>query len=313
MRLVDSGQLTAQPGEPSLPVLLCRARKEHLTGALQLFTGPSVHQVFFRGGYPVCALLTGGGERLGQVLFEVGALDRDRYLRAQALTQQGQERIGAVLMQARLLDRAALREGLRAQVRRRLHRLFFLGDVDYQLFRGDHAQGMEEGEALRCDPTRAIYFGVQRAWPEHRLGTELTPTSGLAIRLQAPWGSEAARWLLPPEARVCELLGRGAWTLPELREVSGLPSRALLSLIYAFYVAGALELRPTAAGRPRRVVARPAQVVELPLRPADEPLPAAQLPFRADERPVQLHAGEAPPRLAGRRDRPVDIVPLTDD
>jgi hypothetical protein len=310
---IASGPLAAT----SLSELLARAYAERLTGALQL-TGQmqQVDQVWFRGGYPVAVLLSSGAERLGQVLLEAGFLDRDGFLRAQALPQEGAARIGQILLQARLLTRTALKEGLRAQVRRRLFRLFFAGTgppARYQLFRCDHDQGLETGEPLRCDPWRAVYHGVRRVWDADRLRTALLPLSGQEFRLDPTLATAAAAWLSPPEAGVVTRLSRGFVTLPELEQAAPLPGPALQALLVASQLFASLEVRPATPER-QRVVREAAKLTELPPRPTDEPLRLDADP--GSERAVLLHAGAPKPALQAarppgvRRDRPIVIVPL---
>ena len=66
-----------------------------------------------------------------------------------------------------------LRLALKAQVRRKLHRVFFLNDGGFAFEPGDHAQGMFRGESLKVQPVRAIYQGVRSAWNADRLKAAL--------------------------------------------------------------------------------------------------------------------------------------------
>lgn len=277
-----------------LPVLLSQAHRQRLTGMLRiLYPAPgeqkALEVVYLRSGYPAAVALQGGQERLGEVLAELGYLDRGAYTRARAARTYGAGRIGELLMRLRLIDRAALVEGLLSQVRRRLHLLFFLEIADYELLAGEHKEGLFHTEPLLCDPCRATYFGVWRAWPESRLAEELSALDGQEFRLPAAQVAEARRWLLPAEVRVCELLGRGYWMLPELARVAGLPDKALHALVYAFHTFAALEVRP-AIKRPERAVRPPERVAELPYRPSDEPLPPDLSPATDKDRVVRLKA-----------------------
>ncbi len=271
-------------------------------------------QVFLHNGYPVEVLLQSGADPLGTVLFETGALDRERYTRAQTLRVYGNFRIGELMMQARLLDRAALSEGLRAQARRRLHTVFFLPDVAFQVFSGRHDHGSLGSEALLCEPTRVIYFGVRRAWQDQQLQVEVQALLGQELRMPIGQAMQSARWLPPAEARACELLGRGAWTLPELGVATGLSDRALHALLYSFLVCSLLDVRPPAIGRPQRAV-RPApdapRPAGFPYQPADEPLPADRSSLPEMGRLIQMQAGtgQTPLPMKSRR-RSLALVPI---
>lgn len=315
MRVVEAGTLEQVP----LPRLLVSLYEQRHGGAVEFqfdeggLAGTAA-QLFLRGGYPAEVLLQSGAERLGGVLLEAGLIDRDRYLRAQALRPTAGKRIGTLMMGARLLDRRTLGEGLRAQQRRRLHLLFYPPRGRFQILAGQHDRGSAEGEALRVDPRRAVYFGVRRVLSEAQLQQGLRDLKDQEVRLAAAEAAEAARWLPAEEQRLCQLLGRGYFTLPDLQSQSRLPAPCVLAFVYTYLLFGLLDQRPISGAPNRREVPAGGPVPVAPsYQGGDELIPPKQSPLASIGRAVHLHAGEGVPEtLAGAAGQPrlVPLVPL---
>ena len=68
-----------------------------------------------------------------------------------------------------LVTEEQLRQALKAQVRRKLHRLFFLAEGSIRYEDGKHEEGLQHNESLRVHPWRALYHGVRSAWNADRL------------------------------------------------------------------------------------------------------------------------------------------------
>ena len=78
-----------------------------------------------------------------------------------------------------------MRLALKAQVRRKLHRLFFLNDGAFELRRQRARAGVQRHESLRIHPARAIYHGVRSAWNAERLKGALFLSEGRRRQVHA--------------------------------------------------------------------------------------------------------------------------------
>lgn len=317
MVVVQTGQLAPR----ALPVLLAQLFASRHTGALELsFTpaegGPASRaQIFFRAGYPVDVLVQESRDRLGVVLIENGLLDRDRYLRAQSLRPTAGKLIGDLMLAARLLDRRALREGLRAQVRRRLHALFAQEQGTFQLFAGSHSRGVSDGESLASDPRRIIFFGARRAYTAAQLHAGLAPLRGFDVQLSAAEAAEATRWLPPSEQRLAQLLLRGAWSINDLVTGSQVHPNSALAFLYTYLLTQGLLLL-SAGSAPRRPLAPGVAGAPMtpPFQASDEPLPPDQSPVAELGRPVYLRSGQQTDAIPGAAAQPrllMTLEPLT--
>lgn len=139
-----------------LPTLLHPLFAQKATGVLRLQNRAGRHDVYLRGGYPVAVTLPGSAELLGKVLFEMGILDEATYKKTLAEPPPPGQRYGEMLLAKKLVTEDQIRLALKAQVRRKLHRLFFLNDGDYEFTAGEHEQGVLRHESLRIHPARAI-------------------------------------------------------------------------------------------------------------------------------------------------------------
>ncbi|MFI5289868.1 MAG: DnaJ domain-containing protein, partial [Polyangia bacterium] len=152
-------------------------------------------------------------------------------------------RYGAWLVEKQLVSVEHMRLALKAQVRRKLHRLFFLNEGQFSFQAGPHQEGMEHDEPLRVHPARAIYQGVRSAWNADRLKQALFLLDGRAIKCTLDSDAIARYGVGTEDGRVAELLRKGYWTLPDLVSASGLPLQPVHALVYTLYVTDALEIR----------------------------------------------------------------------
>lgn len=234
-----SGTLEEQP----LPVVLVRLFTSQSTGILKLSSRAGVHQVYFRDGFPVAVALPGSAELLGKVMQEMGVLDDATYKRTLAEPPKQGQRYGSMLIEKHLVTEAQLRLALKAQVRRKLHRLFFLADASFRFEPGQHDQGLQNQDSLRVHPFRAIYHGVRTAWGAERLATALAPIADKAIQCTLDAEALGRYGVGPDDGRVGELLRKGYWALTDLRDASPLPPQPLHALVFALSVTGALSVK----------------------------------------------------------------------
>jgi hypothetical protein len=234
-----SGKLADGP----LPTLLHSLFVAKATGVVKLDTRTGQHSLYLREGYPVSVTLPGSAELLGKVLVEMGILDEAVHRQTMAQPPPKGKRYGEMLLEKGLVTADQMRLGLKAQVRRKLHRLFFLNDGTWVFQTGKHDRGLQGPESLRVHPYRAIYHGVRSAWPADQLQGALFLLEGKAIKAKIS-ADEAARYGLgQDDGRVAELLRKGYWTLLDLVDGSGLPAQPVHALVYSFYITDALDIQ----------------------------------------------------------------------
>jgi curved DNA-binding protein CbpA len=290
-----NGNLADEP----LPNLLQQLFGQQATGVLHIQNRAGRHDVFMRAGYPVAVTLPGSAELLGKVLFEMGIIDEPTYKRTLAEPPAEGQRYGDMLLQKGIVNEDQVRLALKAQVRRKLHRLFFLNDGTFEFVGGEHEQGLQKSESLRIHPARAVYHGVRSAWNAERLKAALFLLSSRAIRCLLT-AEEVARYGVgPDDGRVAELLRKGYWTLPDLVEASGLPQQPVHALVYALYITDALDVK--AASEVPRLRKRS----ETPLPPNASAAPtdasgAFRMPSQITPLPVKSHSQVGP--LPGMND-----------
>jgi curved DNA-binding protein CbpA len=226
-----------------LPTLLQQLLADKVTGVLRIQNRAGRHDVYVRQGFPVAVTLPGSAELLGKVLFEMGILDEATYKQTLAEPPPEGQRYGDMLLQRRLVTPEQMRLALKAQVRRKLHRLFFLNDGTYELVAGEHDQGVQGQESLRVHPARAIYHGVRSAWNADRLKGALFLLENRAIKCVLDGEGIARYGVGQDDGKVAELLRRGYWTLPDLVEASGLPAQPVHALVYSLYITDGLDVK----------------------------------------------------------------------
>jgi curved DNA-binding protein CbpA len=234
-----NGNLADDP----LPTLLHQLFATKATGILHIQNRAGRHDIYLRGGYPVAVNLPGSAELLGKVLFEMGILDEATYKKTLAEPPPPGQRYGDMLLAKRLCTEDQMRLALKAQVRRKLHRLFFLNDGTFEFTAGDHDQGLQKSESLRIHPARAIYHGVRSAWNAERLKGALFLLDGKAIKCTLDNESIARYGVGPDDGRVAELLRKGYWTIGDLVDAAGLPPQPVHALVYALYMTEGLDIK----------------------------------------------------------------------
>ena len=237
---IVKGRLEDDP----LPRLLHQLFLAQATGLLKLSARGSESIVYLRSGYPVAVTLPGSAELLGKVLYEMKFIDEANYRRTVARPLPQGRRYGQIVLEEKLITDEQLRLGLKAQVRRKLHRLFFVSDGEFLFEEQNHSEGMEKQTSLQINPARAIYQGVRSAWNVERLRGALFLIRDRAIRTILDGEDALVPYGLGAEdGKIGKLLQVGHWRLPDLIEAAGLPSQVVYALVYALYITDALETR----------------------------------------------------------------------
>ncbi|MEO6951905.1 MAG: DUF4388 domain-containing protein [Polyangia bacterium] len=227
--------------ELPLPVALERLFAAQATGVLTLDARQGHHVVYLRDGYPVAVELPGSFELLGRVLVEMKLLDETTYQTTLSSPPPQGQRYGETLLSMGLITEDQLRQALKAQVRRKLHRLFFLTDSSVAFEPMEHQEGVQRNESLRVHPWRATYHGVRSAWNADRLRQALMPLGGMLLHTSLR-PEEVARFGLGANDGVAvSLLRDKILTLDALITESGLPLQPVCALVYALFVSSTLE------------------------------------------------------------------------
>src|SRR5688572_4088123 len=161
--------------ELSLPLVIERLFRGRATGVLTIEAKQGRHLIYLRDEYPVSVELPGSFELLGKVLVEMKILDEATFQTTVAQPLPAGKRYGELLRERNLVTEEQLRQALKAQVRRKLHRLFFLSDGTVRFDTALHQEGLQHNESLRVHPWRANYHGVRSAWNADRLRQALAP------------------------------------------------------------------------------------------------------------------------------------------
>jgi curved DNA-binding protein CbpA len=259
--------------ELPLPVALERLFRARATGTLSLDARQGKHLVYLRDGYPVAVELPGSFELLGKVLVEMKILTEEAYQKSTTEPLPAGVRYGELLLSRGLVTEDQLRQALKAQVRRKLHRLYFLTDTSIGFSSGEHGEGLQRNESLRVHPWRANYHGVRSAWNADRLRQALVSLAGKPLHT-ALSQEELARFGLGAEdGKVGALLRGGPHTLETLSLDSGLPVQPVSALVYSLLIAAALDDGGAATAPVQRASPQPSTSSTLTGRPALQPDP----------------------------------------
>ncbi len=258
-----ASNVTALP----LPVALERLFQARATGIMTLEARQGRHTVYVRDGYPVAVELPGSFELLGKVLVEMKILDDVTYQSTLEAPPPAGMRYGEMLLGRGLVTEDQLRQALKAQVRRKLHRLYFLTDATITFAAQEHHEGLQRNESLRVHPWRANYHGVRSAWNADRLRQALGTLAGRPLHTGLSADDLARFGLGVEDGRVGSLLRADPRTLDALSADSGLPVQPVSALVYAIYVAAGLDdgaapaptpsTKPAAASAPSATAGSP--------------------------------------------------------
>jgi tetratricopeptide (TPR) repeat protein len=227
--------------ELPLPAAVERLFGARATGVVTIEAKQGRHVIYVRDGYPVSVELPGSFELLGKVLVEMKILDEPTYQATLAQPPPAGVRYGEMLRQQNLVTEEQLRQALKAQVRRKLHRLFFLSEGSIRYEATVHQEGLQHNESLRVHPWRANYHGVRSAWNADRLRQALAPIARAPLHTPLS-AEELARFGLgADDGRVGALLRGGASTLDTLVADSGLAIQPVSALVFSLYLAAALD------------------------------------------------------------------------
>ncbi len=291
------GRLEDEP----LPSLLDRLFGLGVSGVVRIDARVGQHVIYLLDGFPVAVTLPGTAEMLGRVMVELGYIDEATHKASIVAPPPPGKRYGDILRATGKVSDEQMRLALKAQVRRKLHRLFFLAEGDFAFSKEAHNEGVESGQPLRVHPHRALYHGVRGAWSADRLSGALFLLDGEAIKSKLSAEEMTRYGLGADDGRVAEFLRKGHFTVPDLVDVSGLHPQPVHALIYALYITDALDIQPADS------------VPRLRRKGADgEPRPRATTPQPDASGPWRMPSGNYPmPPMPGRDALRSDGTPQT--
>jgi len=306
MSPVIRGSLKERP----LPRLLQQLYRKKFTGHFVISDQTQDEsEVYLREGALVHVRRPVDTDRLDNLLVEFGVVPAEIVAQAAARLGEGR-RLGDVLERMGALDKQKLAQVLKAQVVRKLSRLFFVTEGTYAVYDSSHIYG--EGADLslmRVDPRSVIYSGIRSAYNLPRVTRELAYLLGQRFRLaEISPGFVAAMGIAAEDTTIAAL--RENWmTLDDVDSITSRPFEVRVTILALYYsdvlVCGpagssAVETAISATGSGRVQVPMPAPPVPAVSRPTPAP-PTLSRPTPAP--PTLSRPMPAPPASAVRVER----------
>ncbi len=249
VRPTKAGSLRKAP----LAQLLVYLERQAWTGSLWLYDDQSDSTVLFVDGAPAKVRTTLPVPPLGELLIELGFIDRVAYDQTIHFALRGGGLHGAMLMACGKLDQETLEAGLREQTALRLIELFrharpasrfaFYRDVDLLASWG----GVE---LTPVDPWWVLWWGNRHGVADESVRSALTLLGHDPIVLQRD--TEWERFGFDDDERAfLKWWGRHQVTVPDLLTYPGLPSDRVELLLYVLFLTGRFAFAevPTAPSR----------------------------------------------------------------
>jgi len=232
--------------ERPLPRLLQQLFRKKLTGYIVVTDQTrDESEVYLRDGSPVHVRRPVDTDRLDNLLVEYGVVSAEAVAAASAQVGPGQ-RLGDVLERMGLLDRSRLAQVLKAQVVRKLTRLFFVAEGTYAVYLEPHSYGDGDDLALmRVDPRSVLYPGIRAAYALPRVTQEVSRLVGQRFRLREVSNGFITAMGMSAEDATIEALRIRWLTLDDLDAITSRPLE-VRSVVLALYYGDLLERQPLA-------------------------------------------------------------------
>jgi hypothetical protein len=227
-----AGSLKERP----LPRLLQQLFRKQLTGCLSITdeTG-DLSEVYLRSGYPVHVHRPVDSDRLDRVLIENGLVTERTVEMAMPMVSSG-IRLGEALERMGALTKQTLADVLKAQIRRKITRLFCVIDGSFEIFVENHAYGEgDEWTTMRVDPRTLYYLAIRTAYDLPRVTRELSRLWGQQFRLISSSPAYLAAMQIPGDDPVVSALRTGWQTLEKVDPVAARPVEARAVLLALYY------------------------------------------------------------------------------
>jgi len=258
VRPTKAGSLRKAP----LAQLLVYLERQAWTGSLWLYDDRSDSTVLFVDGAPAKVRTTLPVPPLGELLMELGFIDRVAYDQTIHFALRGGGLHGAMLMACGKLDQETLEAGLREQTALRLIELFrhaqpasrfaFYRDVDLLASWG----GVE---LTPVDPWWVLWWGSRQGVADEsvRSALELLGHDPIVLQRDTEWERFGFDDM---ECAFLKWWGEHSVTVPDLLTYPKLPSDRVELLLYVLFLTGRFAFAEVAAPAPSKahVVAKPA-------------------------------------------------------
>lgn len=274
-------------GKMSLPRLMFALLHRRFTGTVGLqqpAPEAGARQIWFTGGMPIFTDWVSPGDRIGQVLVDLGLLEAEERDRAVAeLAQPGapRERFGHYLVRKRLVTGGQLRKALKVQCARKLVQVVAVRGGSAQVVAGD---GGAEGDAsslpAQVNALESIHAGVLAHYDLPRIAGEMGLLLDGPLRLRSSLGRYRAQFHFSPgDEAIVDALAPGNLYLTDAARLSGQPELRVAQVVYTLWacqmlksatspvehVTGPLPTLPEATGSSASA-ASPAPVTPRPVR-----------------------------------------------
>jgi curved DNA-binding protein CbpA len=192
--------------------------------------------VYLRSGYPVHVHRPVDSDRLDRVLIENGVVTERAVEMAMPMVSSGM-RLGEALERMGALTKQTLADVLKAQMRRKLTRLFCIRDGSFEVFVENHAYGEgDELTAMRVDPRTLYYPAIRMAYDLPRATHELSRLWGQQFRLGASASTaHISAMQIPGDDPVVAGLRFGWLTLEKVDPLASRPFEARAVLLALYY------------------------------------------------------------------------------
>ncbi len=121
--------------EHDLTELLMQLQEQKATGSLVLQKDETIKSIHLKEGNIVYASSNLPGDRLGELLLQMGKITPEQFNRSVELLKETGKQQGAILVEENYITAKELFEGLKHQVREIIYSLFLWEDGSYQFIR----------------------------------------------------------------------------------------------------------------------------------------------------------------------------------
>lgn len=281
-----SGRLETRP----IPRLLVQLLRRKVTGRLVVRDDSGDEsQVFLREGLLVHVERPNDVDRLDRVLVESGLVSPAVLSRAEQMSASSGRRLGQVLVDLKALPEESLADVLRAQLRRKVIRLFFARAGTFFVHVEEHPFGLgAELASVRIDPRCLVLPGVRAAYDGVRASDELRALGGQILRVpELPAGVAEAMGFSPSDPVLTALRARPLRS-DELASLGVRPVEAQTAIL-ALHYADLLQMESAPPqippSRPRMTSPVPPSVAPLTSVRTMSPTPARRSVTPAPQNP----------------------------
>jgi curved DNA-binding protein CbpA len=228
------GDLERRP----FPRLMLQLYRKRVTGTASITDeSHDTSLLYLREG---CAVHIDGSndlDRLDRILVDTGLVSKAVIARAEQTMEQTGKRLGEVLIELGAVDPRVLHESVRAQLRRKLKRMFFMRKGTFTVTVTEHDFGKgDDFERTRVDPRSLLYQGIRTAYDDARLVAELAPLDGYTFKLiKLPPGFVESMGMSSTDP-IVRRLAAGPLHVADIADAASRPAEAraaVLALLYA--------------------------------------------------------------------------------